>query len=108
MHEHIICENIINKAKSYGKVKKIVVECGQLAHLPAKDLKRTLKEHCKFDVVVKEIPAVIKCTECSFVGEPKVIEHAHDIAIFECPRCGKIPQILEGDKIVLKSVDVDE
>jgi len=108
MHEHIITEEIIKKANSLGKVSKIVVECGQLAHLPAKELEKVLKQKCKYPVVVLEKEAIIECTECGFIGKPNILEHAHDVALFECPKCHAIPQILEGDKIILKSVDVED
>jgi Zn finger protein HypA/HybF involved in hydrogenase expression len=108
MHEHAICDSIIKKAKSFGKVKKMVVECGALAHLPCNELRTLLKEKCDFEVVVKETPAKVKCDNCKFEGEPKILEHAHDIAFFECPKCGKIPHLLEGDRIILKSVDIDD
>ena len=38
MHETVIANKIITKAKEQGKVNSIVVEVGDLAHLPAKEL----------------------------------------------------------------------
>lgn len=54
MHEHLITEEILKKARSFGKVSKIVVECGQLAHLPAHELEIVLKQKCDFPVIVLE------------------------------------------------------
>ena len=42
MHETVIAADIINTAKSQGNVKKIVVEVGDLGHLPAEEMMETL------------------------------------------------------------------
>jgi Zn finger protein HypA/HybF involved in hydrogenase expression len=107
MHEHMIAHKIIEQAESHGKVKKIVVHCGALAHLPAKDLKHVLEDHAKFEVEVIETSAKVKCS-CGFVGKPKIEMHSHDVNVFFCPKCGKVPQVLEGEDIVLKSVEVED
>ncbi len=107
MHEHAMAHNIIEQAKQQGKVKKITVECGALAHLPAKDMENVLKDHADFEVEVIETPAKVKC-KCGFEGQPKIEAHSHDMNIFFCPKCGEVPEVLEGEDIVLKSVEVEE
>ncbi|MFA6089399.1 MAG: hydrogenase maturation nickel metallochaperone HypA [Candidatus Woesearchaeota archaeon] len=106
-HEHLICKEIIQKANSLGKVKKILVDCGALAHLPADELKHALEHQCKFDIEVNETPAKVICEDCGYTGIPKILEHSHDLTLYECPKCGSVPEIVEGDQIFLKSVDVD-
>jgi Zn finger protein HypA/HybF involved in hydrogenase expression len=107
MHEHKIAHEIIEKAKAEGKVTKITVSCGALAHLPAKDLENVLKDHADFEVEVIETPAKVKC-ECGFVGKPKIEMHSHDINVFFCPKCGNVPKVLEGEDIILKRVEVED
>ncbi|MBN1644582.1 hydrogenase maturation nickel metallochaperone HypA [Candidatus Woesearchaeota archaeon] len=107
MHEGIIANKIIEKAKEHGSVKKIVIEVGDLAHLPANEMKEALLKLVDWEIEVKPVKASVKCS-CGFIGEPKIIEHAHDVAIYECPNCKKIPaEILQGDEIILKEVEVE-
>jgi Zn finger protein HypA/HybF involved in hydrogenase expression len=106
MHEQAIAQSIIKQAEKQGKVKKIVVEVGELAHLPAADLQKALNAVAGFKSVVKETPAVVQCP-CGFKGRPKIELHSHDATIYFCQKCGKVPKIVNGDKIVIKSVDVE-
>jgi len=87
MHEGIFAESIINEAKKHGKVKKIIVEVGDLAHLPAKDLLNALKARVDWEI--------------------EIIEKRHEMTRFECPKCGNLPEILEGDQIILRDVLVE-
>lgn len=107
MHETIIAKKIIDKAKEHGIVKKIVIEVGDLAHLPAKDMKQVLEDMTSWEIEVIPVKAEVRC-KCGYQGEPKIIEHAHDLTLFECPKCKKIPfKILKGEDIVLKDVVVE-
>ena len=105
MHEHAIAEKIIKEANSQGNVKKIVVECGALAHIPAKDIENILKDHANFKVEVLETPAEVEC-DCGFKGEPNIEMHSHDVSVFFCPKCNKVPKIIKGEDIILKSVEL--
>ncbi|MBW2985763.1 hydrogenase maturation nickel metallochaperone HypA [Candidatus Woesearchaeota archaeon] len=107
MHEGFIAQGIIDKAKEQGIVKKIVVEVGDLGHLPAKEMKAKLEEMVDWEVEVIEVPALVEC-KCGYRGKPKILEKAHDLTLFECPQCGKIPfKIISGEEIVLKDVVVE-
>ncbi|MBW2979007.1 hydrogenase maturation nickel metallochaperone HypA [Candidatus Woesearchaeota archaeon] len=107
MHEGIIANKIIEKAKEHGNVRKITVEVGDLAHLPALEMKEALSKRVNWEIIITTKKAKVKC-KCGFEGEPRIIEHAHDVAIYECPECKKIPsEILCGDEIILKEVEVD-
>ncbi len=107
MHESIIANKIIEKAKEHGSVRKIVIEVGDLAHLPANEMKEAMGKLVNWEIEVKSVKASVKC-KCGYSGEPKIIEHAHDVAIYECPNCKKIPlEILSGGEIVLKEVEVE-
>ena len=107
MHEGFIAQEIIDKAKEQGNVKKIVVEVGDLAHLPAEDLKEALKKRVDWDIEIIKVPGLVEC-RCGYKGAPKILEKAHDLTLFECPKCKKVPgKILEGEDIVLKDVVVE-
>ena len=106
MHETIIAKQIIEQAEKQGKVKSIVVEVGDLGHLPLEDLKPMMDDMVPYKVEYVKKKAKVKCS-CGYEGEPKILEKGHDINIFVCPKCEKVPQVLEGDKIVLKEVEVE-
>ncbi len=107
MHETIIAADLIKKAKEQGNVKKIVVDVGDLGHLPAYELGECIKKLVKWAVVVNEVKAVVKCG-CGYKGEPKILEKGHDSTLFVCPKCGNVPsKIISGDKIVLREVEVE-
>ncbi|MBR9703694.1 hypothetical protein GOV10_06650 [Candidatus Woesearchaeota archaeon] len=107
MHEQVIAKSIIKEAQKHGKVVGIEVEVGELAHIPAHELKDALAL-TGWKLNIKEMPSVIGC-ECEFYGRPNIIEKGHDSTIFECPRCkAKLPRIVAGDQIVLVGVDIEE
>jgi hydrogenase nickel incorporation protein HypA/HybF len=109
MHETIIAKDIIAAAEEAAKGRKIssiTVEVGDLGHLPAWEMKQALEAIAKYKVDVKEIRAEVKC-ECGYSGEPEIIEKHHGHTLFECPECGNLPEVLSGEDIVLKKVDVE-
>ncbi|HHE36681.1 MAG TPA: hypothetical protein ENL16_02600 [Candidatus Woesearchaeota archaeon] len=106
MHETIIAKNILREVskKAKGrKVESITIEVGDLAHLPAHQLKDFLKNMVDFDVVVKRVKARVKCG-CGYEGEPRILAHEHDFTLFECPKCHNLPEVLCGEDIVLKEI----
>ena len=106
MHETIIAQQIIEKAQELGKVKAITVIVGELAHVPAKDIYKILSELVSWDIKIETEKAVVQCN-CGFTGNPKILEHGHDYAIFICPKCNKVPsQVLNGKDIMLKEVEL--
>jgi len=106
MHEGAIADQIITEANEQGLVLGITVEVGDLAHLPAKDLDVALKARVDWNIEIIEKKAHVKCS-CGYEGEPKIIEKRHELTLFECPKCGNIPQIIDGDQIILKEVQVE-
>lgn len=107
MHEGLIAQKLIDKAKEQGTVKKIVIEVGDLAHLPAEDLKAKLEEMVDWEIEIINVPGLVEC-KCGYRGAPKILEKAHDLTLFECPQCKKIPfKIIKGEEIVLKDVVVE-
>lgn len=106
MHERILAQEIINKAKELGKVKSITVEVGDLAHLPANEMEQVLKQMTSWKVNIIKKQAQVKC-KCSYNGKPKIIEQKHDYVFFKCPKCNDIPKIISGKDIILKEVDIE-
>lgn len=106
MHGIHIAQDLVAKAKEQGKVRKIIVELGEIANISKDDLEKQLKNFADFDFEIIEKKAKVKCV-CGYSGEPKIIERQHDLVIFECPTCGMNPEVVEGDKIILKEVEVE-
>lgn len=107
MHEQTIAKVIIEDANKCGVVKAVTVEVGDLGHLPAHEMEEVLKTLTDWDVKVVRKKATVKCS-CGFVGEPVIVEKGHDHNVFRCPKCNALmPEILDGDKIILKDVEVE-
>ncbi|MCA9496976.1 MAG: hydrogenase maturation nickel metallochaperone HypA [Nanoarchaeota archaeon] len=108
MHEQTIAAKIIEDAKSYGNVKSLTIEVGDLAHLPAQEMKEVMEKLTDWKINIIKKNAIIAC-KCGYTGEPKIIQQLHDNNIYECPECNEsLPQILEGQHIILKEVEVEE
>jgi len=105
MHETVIANKIIEDAKKHGEIKSAVIEVGEIAHITAEELRETLSDMISWDITITEKKAKVKCG-CGYEGEPKIIERKHDLLYFECPQCGNVPDILEGNQIILKEVEV--
>ncbi|MBW3012423.1 hydrogenase maturation nickel metallochaperone HypA [Candidatus Woesearchaeota archaeon] len=107
MHETLIAQDIIKEANKYGKVLAIVVEVGELAHIPAEELDECLKSLVDWKVLVNETPSVVSCI-CGYEGRPRILEKGHDSTMFACPECKAVmPEIISGTDIVLKEVEVE-
>lgn len=108
MHETVFAKQIIETAEKQGKVKSITIEVGDLAHVPAEEMKAVL-ERMKPGWEIKAVrkKAKVKCS-CGYEGEPDIVEHSHDHAVFFCPECRAVPEVLEGKDMVLKSVEVED
>ena len=107
MHDTIISQDIIEAAKKQGKVRAITVEVGDLGHLPAQELLETLQKMVPdWSVRMTRKKAKAKCL-CGYEGEPKILEHSHGHSVYFCPKCKRVPEIIEGKDIILKEVEVD-
>jgi Zn finger protein HypA/HybF involved in hydrogenase expression len=107
MHDTLISKDIIEAAEKKGEVKGITVEVGDLGHLPLEELRETLtrmKPEC--DIRLVPLKAKAKCV-CGYEGEPNIIEHSHGHSLYNCPKCGNLPEITEGKDITLKEVEVE-
>ena len=52
MHEQTIAAKIIEDAKSYGDIKSLTIEVGDLAHLPAEEMKEVMKKLTNWNITV--------------------------------------------------------
>jgi len=108
MHEHTIAQKIIHDAQAHGNIKAITIEVGDLAHLPAPEMKEVMEKVTDWEVTVVSKAAIVAC-KCGFTGKPEILEHMHDHAVYKCPKCGEMmPSILDGHDIILKEVEVYE
>ncbi len=106
MHGIHIAGDIIATARKQGKVKKAFIEVGSIANITKSDLEKQLKNLADFDFEVSLKEAKVKC-DCGYEGVPKIVERQHDLVIIACPSCGEQPVVIEGDKVILKSVEVE-
>jgi len=105
MHETVFAKRIIDEASKHGIVTSIKLEIGELAHVPAAELVDCLKTLVDWKIQSKTIPANVKCT-CGFIGHPKILERGHDFFFIECPKCGEIPELIDGTDIKIVSIRV--
>jgi Zn finger protein HypA/HybF involved in hydrogenase expression len=107
MHETIIAKQIIKEAEKKGNVISVLVEVGELAHIPMEELKETLTTMVNWRCDFVEKKGKIRCG-CGYSGAPNVVEKGHDSTFFKCPKCGSVmPEIIDGDKIILKRIEVE-
>ena len=103
MHETSMIKDIIEQARKQGKVKSITLEVGSLAPIDADHLVTHLKEFVDWDIKTISKRGVTEC-KCGFKGEPEIINKGHDFVLFRCPWCGDVPELKDGDKVILKEV----
>ncbi|MFH1521853.1 MAG: hydrogenase/urease maturation nickel metallochaperone HypA [archaeon] len=103
MHEHSFIEAILSNIKERENVTKLVIEVGELAGIEASHLASHIKEKTGWDVEANQKNALVKC-DCSYQGIPKIRERLHDMVIFECPKCGQVPKITEGQEIKILKI----
>lgn len=103
MHEHSFIEAILKNIENIQDVEFLELEVGELAGIEAKHLKEHLLERVDFEIEVIEKTSRVKC-ECGYQGKAKIRERLHDLVIYDCPKCGNVPEILEGKDIKILKV----
>lgn len=106
MHETVIAKKIIEDTEHHGKVKSITIKVGELAPVTPEQLKPTLKAMVNWDVKIDKEKSKIKCS-CGYEGSAKIIERGHDICLYICPKCTKVPEVLAGKDIKIIKIGVD-
>jgi hydrogenase nickel incorporation protein HypA/HybF len=105
MHETVIARKLIEDAKGQGDVSAITVSVGEVAPTTKEDLEPALRALSGWDVRIEEVKAKAACA-CGYEGPPRILARGHDACLYECPRCGRAPEITAGKEIVLKSVEL--
>lgn len=105
MHETVIANKIIEEAKKQGKVEEIHLEIGELAPVCCNELVECLRQLVDWKINSKKRGAKVKCL-CGFKGKPKILERGHDYFLIECPKCRKVPEIIDGRDIRVLSVKI--
>lgn len=103
MHEHSFIQAILSNIKNKEEIKSIVIEAGELSGIEPKHLEEHLKEQVNWEIKIISKNSKVKCS-CGYKGKPKIRQRLHDLVIFECPKCGLIPEVLEGKDIRIGKV----
>lgn len=110
MHGTVIAASILKAAKKELKrgerINSISVDVGELAPLPADELKETLSLISGWQVRTNALKAKAKC-RCGFLGRPKILERGHDFCLYICSRCGNVPRVLSGKDIMIASIKIE-
>lgn len=105
MHELNLAVQIVEKAKKKGDVRAVTVEVGDLAHVQPSEIKDALAKLVDWKLVIQRKPALVRCS-CGYEGNPRVVEKRHGLTLIVCPKCSTLPMVVEGNDIILKSVEV--
>ena len=103
MHEHSFVKAIISPVKNKKNVRGIKIEVGELAGIEPSHLKEHLFDETKWEIQTIEKSSKVKCS-CGYIGKARIKEKLHDLILFDCPNCGKIPEILEGKDIKILKI----
>jgi Zn finger protein HypA/HybF involved in hydrogenase expression len=103
MHEHTFIQSIIAPIKNKEKVEGVEIELGELVGIEPDHLHEHLIEETAWKVKIKEIKSKVKCS-CGYAGPAKIRERLHDLVIYNCPKCGKMPEVLEGKDVKIIKV----
>ena len=104
MHEMHLASELVEEARREGDdICEIEAEVGELAPITCEELLEALGKLVDWQVRLSEKQACVKCG-CGFAGRPSIVAREHDLVLFKCPKCGRVPKVLEGDAIILKAV----
>ncbi len=103
MHEHTFIHAIIEPIENKENVKGVELEVGELAGITPEHLKEHLVEETGWEVKVSPRSSFIVC-ECGYKGPARIKQRLHDLVIFDCPKCEKIPLQADGKDIKILKV----
>ncbi|MFC1731416.1 hydrogenase/urease maturation nickel metallochaperone HypA [candidate division KSB1 bacterium] len=105
MHDTIIAGMVLKDLKDYKGIKSVKIEVGEIAEIAADELRETMAKLVDYKVDISEIKAKVKC-KCGYEGPPEILERGHHYSVFVCRKCGEVPEIVEGNEIRIKEVEV--
>ena len=105
MHETAIAQMVLNDLKKHKNIKSASIEVGELAEVTAAELEEALKSLSDIEFDVTEKKARVRC-RCGHEGKPEILERGHHFSVFVCKECGEVPEIIEGNEIRIKDVEI--
>ena len=103
MHETIIAKRILEEAKEAGAKKALEVEVGELSEVTSEEVEEALKNMTRWKVKVAFKRSSVSC-KCGYQGPAHIVEKGHGYCVFDCPKCGKKPAVLEGGEIKITGI----
>lgn len=100
-----LAKRIVDVAKKKGKVKAIRLELGELAPILPGELEKALRALVDWDIYIINKQSRTVCP-CGFSGQPRIIQREHGFVTYVCPKCHKVPIVVEGASVVLKEVEL--
>ncbi|PIN87082.1 hypothetical protein COV19_01540 [Candidatus Woesearchaeota archaeon CG10_big_fil_rev_8_21_14_0_10_44_13] len=107
MHETAIANIVLNDLRKHKNVKAASIEVGELAEVTAAELEEALNALSKIKFEVSEKKAKVRC-KCGYEGRPEILERGHHFSVFVCKECGEVPEIVEGNGIRIKDIEIKD
>ena len=104
MHEKEITQKVIDEAQEMGATEAVRVEVGELAEISPDEMQEALEKMTDWEVRVDYKESKVEC-ECGYVGRARIVEKGHGYCIFNCPKCDRKPEVINGGDIKVIEVD---
>lgn len=89
--------------ESKRDISHVCLELGELVAIEKEDLLDALKNLSKISFSIESKASFVKCA-CGYSGSARIRERLHDFVIFDCPKCGNVPEVIFGDRIEIKKI----
>lgn len=119
MHEFSITSSIVENVLGFAaeqeaaRVLAVRVVVGELTHLESEQMKFCFEAITRetplegSSLEIETAPAQVACRSCDYAGPPKYWEDvlaAAPIPTLQCPQCGKVVDVTEGQECSIKTV----
>lgn len=98
---------VLNDLKKHKNIISASIEVGELAEISAAELEQALGSLSRIKFEVSEKKARVRC-KCGHEGKPEILERCHHYSVFVCKECGEVPEIVEGNEIRIKDVEIKD
>jgi len=103
MHEEAFINSILEPIEDKENVLRIEIELGDLVGITPEHLKKHLADKVNWEIKITVKESWVKCV-CGYKGPAKIKKRLHDLVIFECPKCGNLPKVIDGKDIKIRKV----